>query len=87
MLIGIYAVYTIGLGTKNATVFGVYVATFGVSHCKYTLIFHNRNKLFDFFDLIASCNLSVGFPNPCCHFLYVFSRGLVFRDYSSTDHH
>lgn len=40
MLIGIYAVYTIGLGTKNATVFGVYVATFGVSHCKYTLIFH-----------------------------------------------
>lgn len=40
MLKGIYAVYTIGLGTKNATVFSMIVVTLGVSHCKYTLIFH-----------------------------------------------
>lgn len=40
MLIGIYAIYTIGLGTKNATVFSMIVVTLGVSLCKYTLIFH-----------------------------------------------
>lgn len=37
---GIYAVYTYGLGIKNATVFDIMIVTLGVSHCKYTLIFH-----------------------------------------------
>lgn len=46
MLIGIYAVYTIGLGTKNATVFSMIVVTLGVSLCKYTLIFH-FSKIFN----------------------------------------
>lgn len=40
MLMGIYAVYTYGLGIKNATVFDIMIVTLGVSHCKYTLIFH-----------------------------------------------
>ena len=37
---GIYAVYTYGLGIKNATVFDIMIVTLGESHCKYTLIFH-----------------------------------------------
>lgn len=40
MLMGIYAVYTYGLGIKNATVFDIMIVTLGVSHCKYTFIFH-----------------------------------------------
>lgn len=48
MLMGIYAVYTNGLGIKNATAFDIMIVTLGVSHCKYTLIFHFRNKFMDF---------------------------------------
>lgn len=48
MLMGIYAVYTYGLGIKNATVFDIMIVTLGVSHCKYTLIFHFRNNFMDF---------------------------------------
>lgn len=40
MLMGIDAVYTSGLGIKNATAFDIMIVTLGVSHCKYTLIFH-----------------------------------------------
>lgn len=48
LMVCIFAIYTNGLGIKNATVFDIIVVTLGVSHCKYTLNFHNRNKFGDF---------------------------------------